>query len=191
MIIVIDAYNLLKQRFQSDISDEEKSNYIQMLNKYARKKKHKVVLIFDGGYFAMPSREKIGQVIIIYPGRDKSADDAIKEYLYTHKNKDLVLVSSDRELVDYADEFDIVSIDSLAFDSYIEQAVQKPTEQTIISDEQIYKLHPEQINKELDLLMQEASQVLIKKPEEDEFVIKKESSLSKKERKVMAILKKL
>ncbi len=197
MIILIDAYNLLKQLYAAEhISDRDRAEYIALLNRYSKAKRHKIILVFDGGFFDMPSREKEGQVMIIYAGKNKSADQAIKEYLSINKSRDLLLVSADRELVDCANKFDMVAIDPVVFDGYVRQAVAKPHEKVESATHRAQKLHPNQQNEELDQLMRQASQTLMQKPEEEDVRTVssrrgKSSVLSKKERKIMAKLSKL
>ena len=195
MILLIDAYNLLKQLFGQEISKRQRVTYIRNLNAYAKIKHHSIVLVFDGGFFDYPIREKQGSVLSIDAGKNRTADELIMEYIDKHKAKDMVLVSSDRELINYASKHDIVAVDSRVFDRYVQQALEKPQEQMVPTSQKAHKIHPEYNDEELDALMQEASQMVVQKPEDDttnkQVSRRKSSKLSKKERKIMAKLKKL
>lgn len=197
MIILIDAYNLLKQLYAPEyISDRQRDEYIALLNRYHKVKRHKIILVFDGGFFDTPSREKEDQVMLLYAGRGKSADQAIKDYLSANKAQDLLLVTADRELIDFAGKLDVIAIDPVVFDGYVRQAVAKPNEKIKVAAQQVKKLSQEKDNEELDQLMEQASEQLMQKPEEEDIRTVsvrrgKSAALSKKDRKVMAKLSKL
>jgi predicted RNA-binding protein with PIN domain len=116
MIIIIDGYNLLKQRDAGAyIEDVARDRLIRQLEAYHTKKGHAVFLIFDGGVHSWLAREQKSGVVVIYVGRGKSADDYIKNYISEHYKDDLFLVSSDRELGRWACKHGVVSMDSLLF----------------------------------------------------------------------------
>src|SRR5579863_9041291 len=100
MIIVVDAYNLLRSvpPYKKTITDRERVAFIAQLSAYGRRKGHKIVIVFDGGPYEWPHKENGKTVQIVYSGIHESADDYIKEYVDAHKAKDLLLVSSDSEL---------------------------------------------------------------------------------------------
>ena len=194
MVIVIDAYNLLKQIFDDPIVQQDRERYINTLKRYAKKKQHTIILVFDGGFSDWQSREKHGNVIVIYSGTRDSADEVIKRYLEENKDKDLLLVTADRQIIDHAAHFQIVSIDPLVFDNYVKQALGKLAASQVVAQSEAKKIHHDQ-DDELDALMEQASMVIEQKPEEDlrtkSMQRRKDFVLSKKKRKVMAKLKKL
>src|SRR5690349_924443 len=104
MIIVLDAYNLLRAipPYKKTISQKERAQFIAQLSAYARSKGHKVIIVFDGGPHEWPFKENMKFVQVVYSGMHESADEYIKEYIEIHKAKDLLLVSSDTELNRYA-----------------------------------------------------------------------------------------
>lgn len=195
MILLIDAYNLLKQLFGKEISDMQRVAYIGILNAYAKIKHHSIVLVFDGGLFDYSIREKQGNILSIDAGRNRTADEVIMEYIDEHKAQDMILVSSDRELTNYASKHGIVAVDSPVFDKYVRQALEKSQEKMVPTLQKAHKIHPEDKDEELDVLMQEASQMVVQKPEDDaahkQVSRRKGAVLSKKERKIMSKLKKL
>src|SRR5260221_7699482 len=117
MIIVVDAYNLLRSvpPYKKTITDKERVQFIAHLSAYGRRKGHKVVIVFDGGPHEWPFKEQMKRVTVVYSGIHESADDYIKEYIEAHHMKDLLLVSSDAELNRWADRLNIPSIDSAIF----------------------------------------------------------------------------
>ncbi len=126
MVIVIDGYNVLKQLHDEIVSSEERSRYITTLKRYAKKKTHTIILVFD---------------------------------------------------------------------AYVKQALGKLPIGVEIAETEAQKLRPEQKDEELDTLMQEASMMIERKPEEDlrdkRTRRRKDFIVSKKDRKIMDKLKKL
>lgn len=196
MIIVIDAYNLLKQLYGAQVTQKQVQDYLDYLNAYAKKKKHKMVVIFDGGPYEHPMREKYGVLITIYSGYQATADDAIEAYLHANKTKEVLLVTDDNQLRTIADQLAISFVDALQFDKLIKESMAKPKVHTIVADTPVQKLHPEKTDEVIDELMKDASAYVMQKPEEqmpDETPTRKSKmmTLSKKERKLWQKLSKL
>lgn len=193
MVLLIDAYNLLKQLFGPIVSEKQRSEYIQKLATYAMIKRHRIILMFDGGFFEYPTREKQGNVESINVGKKRTADQAIMEYIDQHTTKDTLLISSDRALIDYASNHDVVALDSVIFSEYIKRALEKP--KTKPTTKGVYKLHPESGSQEIDALMLQASEHMEQKPEDqimsEHRLSNKGARLSKRERRIMTIVKKL
>ena len=115
MIILIDAYNLLKKIFSGEITHTQRKNFVAYYGAYAKRKGHHVVIVFDGGDSYWPSSSKQTLSEIVYAGQSKSADDYIREYISANKGKEIVLVSSDRQLCIFANQQGVISIDSDIF----------------------------------------------------------------------------
>ena len=83
MIIVLDAYNLLRAipPYKKTISQKERAQFIAQLSAYARSKGHKVIIVFDGGPHEWPFKENMKFVQVVYSGMHESADEYIKEYI--------------------------------------------------------------------------------------------------------------
>ncbi len=194
MNIIIDGYNLLKQVCKKkEITERERSRFGQFAASYATKKKHTIYIIYDGGPFDRPTSEKRGSVITVYSGRRSTADDVIKTYIDEKILKDMLIVTTDRQLTNYAAHAHIPSLDSLDFYGFMQGLASKIQERVgfkKVSGE-AHKLHEEEVSPELDALMQEAASVLLYKREEDEEKAKKGQKPSKKERIALALLKKL
>jgi predicted RNA-binding protein with PIN domain len=124
MLIMIDAYNLLKQQDSGAfIQDSAKHNLVNMLSAYKKLKGHSILLIFDGGASLRPSQEIQKNIIVVYAGQGKSADDYIKFYLAEHPKQDILLVSSDRELALWASTYGIASMDALPFYAFVQDSL--------------------------------------------------------------------
>ena len=187
MIILIDAYNLIKQMLKTtSVTDDEKRAFIKELKKYATKRSHNLVLVFDGGFESYITKENEGPVEIVYAGYKHSADDYIKDYLAKSKNKNLILVSSDIELKDKAKSLGIEAFNVDEFYSKVKESFQK---EKIKLQGQIQKTSFTD-DLELDeLMLSDFSQIPFK--DEVKVVVKNDNSLSKKDKKRDTILKKL
>jgi len=192
MIIIIDAYNLLRTvpPYHKTISDKERRSFLIELATYAQRKNHKMVVVFDGGSYSWPFKENISKrMCVVYSGANESADDYIKQYCKEHTSQDLLLVSSDRELNGYAERLRIASIDSYDFYQMVSQELQTTSKSSKTTNSDLIVLH--ESAQEIDDLMRQASENIQLKSED--FVDQskrqsKKSHLSKHER---ALLKKL
>ena len=196
MILLIDAYNVIKQAMlKSKISERERERFIKQLGKYHKIKGHKIELVFDGGPFDFPTKEKSDGVYLIYVGAQETADNYIKRYLDEHKSLDILLVSSDRDICRYASRLGIEQIDAKEFYAILQDAIKAGVSKKEIRHTKAKKISDTE-NKELDELMQEGSKVLQYKTEDFELGVKSERAskshkLSKKERKKLKKIKKL
>lgn len=195
MILLIDGYNVLKQISSSSlVSEKERNNFIKQLGCYAKIRQHKIVIIFDGGPYDRSSKEKVLGVYVIYSGALESADDYIKRYIDDHRSQDLLLISSDRELRNFASRFSIESLPSKKFYEIVQSFLQK--KQFDFSKKQtVFIKTTEKEDAELDAIMLEGSKVVPYKVEDflNEHKRKKSKAHepSKKERKKMKKIKKL
>jgi hypothetical protein len=193
MIIIVDAYNVLKRLHGPDVSRQQRDEYIMKLKIYAKKKNHTVLLIFDGGYSDWLTKEKYDNLLVIYSGYKESADEVIKRYLEDYQHKDILLVSADRELAEYAKGLKIVAIEPTIFNTYVTKAFERLPTDTTWAQQEVKKLTSKQ-DKDLDALMEEASMQIMHKSDEDEAQKKsraKSFKVDKKERKRADKLKKL
>lgn len=199
MIIIVDAYNLLRATppYKKTITDKERKQFIAHLSTYGRNKGHKVVIVFDGGPHEWPFKENMKIVQVVYSGIHESADDYIKEYIEGHRAKDLLLVSSDNELNRYAEYRNIPSIDSSTFSQILHQELITKTTFTTQQKDLVVKLAQDKefssdAQNMLDKLMTEASKNISEKSED--FAgnrSTKKDHFTKQERMLLQKLKKL
>lgn len=200
MVILIDAYNLLKSVLKSNFIDEKQRNwFISIIKKYSLKKKNNIIIVFDGGPYDRPTFEMRGSCSIVYSGRHQSADIFIKNYIEDQNSRgqaNMLIVSSDRGLQKIGKNLGVSSVESELFYDLIKET------QTQYSNNQIRLLKApgaaKKLNKDLkdsplDILMQEASNTLMYKHEDEirDNTIKRMDKLSKSEKEKLKILKKL
>lgn len=163
MTIIIDGYNVLKQREPREyITEEQRQKLIKLVWIYGRRKEHTMVIAFDGGPMPKPSREVHDGVTVLYAGWQLTADDTIKEYIEEHVAKELLLVSSDRQLNTFAAQHGVTSIDSLAFWEIMEDTLKKEREKGLSPRDQAVKTTSRE-NELIDELMKEATKTVVDK----------------------------
>jgi predicted RNA-binding protein with PIN domain len=197
MYIIVDAYNLLKTvcRTSGDIGAFERNKFITTLRAYASRKKHRIMVVFDGhdrhddGF---NNHEKAGNLVSVQYAGYESADDVIEKLLEEFKGKDAILVSSDRMLNLSAERKNIFSIDSVVFYSIVRDVV-APQSNAIVQTAVVTKLSVGS-DPELDQLMHNAAilKTLNKKDVHDTAASFLEKNTCKQsDRKLLKILKKL
>ncbi|MCK4889133.1 MAG: NYN domain-containing protein [Candidatus Aminicenantes bacterium] len=118
MPYIIDGNNLIGS--SPDISLEDSNSrkeIVAIVKKFQKKKNSKIIVVFDGEPDTFSSEENPTEKIVIkYPPIGDSADDEIKRILdgYTYF-RDVVLVTSDRELKDIAKKKGAKVINSIEF----------------------------------------------------------------------------
>jgi predicted RNA-binding protein with PIN domain len=146
MKILIDGYNLLNAFVASGNRKEDfeqREHLIEVLDAYRRTKKHQIILCFDAyqGLSLEDKKEKTLGVKVVYTGRGKTCDDYIKEYvektsragrLDPHR---LVVITSDREIINSVQRFGIETIPSEEFSGYLEASMMLETEEGITEED--------------------------------------------------------
>ncbi|MFC2155163.1 NYN domain-containing protein [Acidobacteriota bacterium] len=105
MPYIIDGNNLIGS--SPDIALEDpgaRKKIVEIVRKYQQSKRSSVIIVFDGEPDDVFHRQLLNEKFtVVYPRFGNSADDEIKRILgrYTYF-KDVVLVTSDRELKFYA-----------------------------------------------------------------------------------------
>ncbi len=192
MQIIIDGYNLIKQLFNvSKVSEKKRDTYVQQLINKAQSKGHTLVIVFDGGSYGFPTREKQGRHLVMYSGYRESADDVIKKYASDNRHLELLVVTSDREIRNFVHNLGMQTLDSPSFDKLFSQETTTELQRlSMTSNAPTTKTSADE-NQELDDLMREVTDVMDK---DDAPKTSRQSSArkpSKKEKKKQKKLSKL
>ncbi len=192
MILVIDGYNLLKLIHGPNVTEMQRSAFINLLGRYIKKRKHKVIVVFDAGPCTYPMHEKQRGVTIIYSGSFQSADDSIIKFAQENAQKEVVVISADRALLQEISEHNADSIDPLTFYEKVKEvctASEKMMQS--MTDKSIIKFTSEA--EAIDALMYEAAAMTI--PYKDDQVGSergvKKNDLSKKDKLRIKAINKL
>lgn len=196
MIILIDAYNLLKTVLHVQyISDSQRTQFLQLFERYAqRRASNQLILVFDGGQDLYEIEHNYKSLSIFYSGIMQSADDVIKKKLYGYQSHDILLVTCDRELRQYAARYQIESIGSVEFYKILQNIMQQQSQKEIIIAQTVCKTSTDD-NIHLDALMELGSRKLMMKDQDKEVKVIMRTSDdrhdSKKDKKLLKKIAKL
>ena len=112
--LIIDGYNYIGRTslagmFGPSDSGTARDYLLDQLVDYRKGKGARVTVVFDAyaGVHLVRSRTNYKGIEVIYSGRDETADDVIKQLIQT-RPAGLVVVSSDRALIDEAKRHGVV-----------------------------------------------------------------------------------
>ncbi len=145
--IIIDGYNFIRQSTASRLLNardlqQEREVLIDGLAAYKRRRAHAVTIVFDGA--RAPSdftrKEKVRGVEIIFSAIGQTADAVIKQLAAREREKALI-VSSDREIADFAAAQGATAISSEAFESKL-YPLSEATGEALPEDDDDHPLSP-------------------------------------------------
>ena len=194
MYIVVDGYNVLKKvSTDKDCSETQRTAFVNLCGRYAAKRGHKLTVIFDAGPCINPMHERQRGVAVIFSGTYRSADDLIIEFIGGHKGKEVVVVTSDREIKAVASQHRAQVVDPEFFYHKMQELVHPPLQDLQDHSGTIIKLSTES-NPDLDALMKEASGMIKGAKDEDsrfELNRQRDSQAQKLSKKIKHTLKKI
>ena len=194
MLLIVDAYNLLKFIAKSPhISKAQHTKFINNLAAYALLKKLDMLIVFDGGDTYKSEKFSYKGLFIVYAGQKTSADDYIKTYVEDKKIKtDILVVSSDRNLCDTIILLGASTIE-VAFFAQLLEGVLTPISLKQKTVSTIIKTKDYESSVELDALMAASSLNPQKTDEQEVQVLRrgKKKTVSKSEKNMYKILEKL
>ena len=130
--IIIDGYNLIRQSDAISLFDLQdiqsgREALIDALALYKKTKKHPVTVVFDGtdaiGFDRQ--RQRVKGVTLIFSRYGETADTVIKKMAASEKDRALV-VSSDRDIVDFSSAAGAAVIGSRQFEKKLRDAASLP-----------------------------------------------------------------
>lgn len=195
MLIIIDAYNFFKQIDSSGrVTQEFIKTWLLTFQRYITLRSNRVELVFDAGPYWYESIEYYGHLKVLYSGQGKTADAVIKKRLSEYQGKDILLITSDREICHYADELDIISIGSIDFYRIFQEVMARYESYEEQVSGTLYKTSATQ-SEELDKLMEQGSRGLVKtrvvNDELVEFRISNGKKSSKMDKRLLAKIEKI
>lgn len=118
MPYIIDGDNLIGSSPDINLDDPQaRPKLLQVVKRFQENKNYNVIIVFDGGPDTGVHREELTTKLSLRHPRDgDSADDEIKRILRGFNYfKDVVLVTSDRELKDFAKKKGAKTVNSIEF----------------------------------------------------------------------------
>jgi hypothetical protein len=135
--ILIDGYNLIGIAHGN--LENARSDIINNLQKYSIIKKHNITLVFDGWKSGQKdqTRVKFRHVTVIYSRLGETADNVIKNIL-SASLKPWIVISSDREVSDFAARKDFAAVTSEEFEQKLFSTLQI-NQEDYASDDSLYE----------------------------------------------------
>ncbi len=120
--IIIDGYNLIG--ISHGNLEKARSEIIENLRSYAKIKDHEVTIVFDGWKSGQrdETRTKTANLTVIYSRLGEKADQTIIKKLST-QTIPWIVVSSDREITDYAAQKEYAAVSSSEFEEKMYSAL--------------------------------------------------------------------
>jgi len=121
--IVIDGYNLIRQSLTFSVIErrsleEGRDALLECLSSYKRVKHYPMTVVFDGAdvdtHMERRTRRKGIHILFSRPG--ELADSVIKRIVIQERERSVV-VTSDREIADFAAKHGAATIDSIEFEN--------------------------------------------------------------------------
>lgn len=126
--IIIDGYNLIRQSDTLNRLDRQdiqtgREALIDLLAAYKRLKAHRITVVFDGADAPVFSnrRDRLKGIAVRFSGQGETADAVIKKMAADKREKALV-VTSDRDIIDYASSHGAATIGSTDFEEKMRMA---------------------------------------------------------------------
>lgn len=140
--LVIDGYNLIRQSKRLSLLEhtslqDGREALVEGLAHYRKVKPCPITVVFDAAdahnLGEVRSRQKGINIVFSRPG--ESADRVIKR-LVTQEGERAVVVTSDREVADFASEYGAATIGSLEFENRMKMAMQPGLSMTDFAEEE-------------------------------------------------------
>lgn len=126
--ILIDGYNLIRQSpalsvIERRSLEEGRKALLERLLSYKRAKHHTITVVFDGAYadIHMERRTRWKGISVVFSRPGELADSVIKS-MVTRERERAIVVTSDREVADFAAEHGAATIGSLEFENKMNMA---------------------------------------------------------------------
>ncbi len=133
-------------------------------------KNNRIIVVFDAGPFFYPSCQWHGAVEVWYAGQDQTADDFLKKWLTKHQGLDVLLVSSDREVRNWAQALQLSSISSQDFYTLFSDSLKQEEKSLVLLQQTMHKTKAEEhIDAQLDLLLEQSSRNLVLEVVKNEY----------------------
>jgi predicted RNA-binding protein with PIN domain len=142
MLLIIDGYNLLHSgrtlvKLNSIELQWERERLIQRLSLYRQARPSKILVVFDGWQagWSTEKREKKNGIEIIFSRIGEKADEVIKR-LIREKGSGAVVVTSDREISNYAEKLSVPVIPSDQFQEKMEHVTFQNMKEIEVDEEE-------------------------------------------------------
>jgi hypothetical protein len=140
--ILIDGYNLIGIAHKN--LEKARNDLLKKLSMYAKIKSHSITVVFDGwkNGQATETRTRVEGIIVIYSSLGEKADYVITKLL-SSSQQIWIIVSSDREIYNFAEKKNLVAISANVFEKKLYSALSATghDEESLENDEDLDQAH--------------------------------------------------
>jgi uncharacterized protein len=148
MHIIVDGYNLIRQSDVLRLHERQsleagRKALVHLLSGYRKTRGYRITVVFDGWLSGAPQEERDREagIDIIYSRRGEKADEVIKR-LARQRTDEMIVVTSDRPVMDTAIRAGAAAIPSREFEDRIRQAGNAPAQREAIPGKNDDEDHP-------------------------------------------------
>ncbi len=133
MLIIIDGYNLLRAVYYHEKGKltKERAQLVRELGQYRDIRGHDIVIVFDAGPALHATREVRRGVVVMFSGQNSNADEWIISFVKREREKEKVLVSRDRSLVDQCKQYGTEELDPEVFYRVVREKIAQSLAQNL------------------------------------------------------------
>jgi predicted RNA-binding protein with PIN domain len=134
--LLIDGYNLIGTAHNN--LEKARSDIIEKLISFSEQRGHAITIVFDGWKEGRKEeiRTRLSNVQVIYSPLGVRADTVIMRILSV-EIRPWIVVSSDREIADYADKKEYVCLTAEEFENVVDYYLDEKAEDISLVDEEI------------------------------------------------------
>ena len=122
MDIIVDGYNVIFKISELGYTTEKcdievlRNRFLAMLEQYKEKRKHKLIVVFDGQGAGNSSEIRPAGIDVLFSRQDLDADEEIKRMVSGSENpRHITVITSDRDIEQYVKKYGCKVVGALAF----------------------------------------------------------------------------
>ena len=122
MDIIVDGYNVIFKISELGYTTEKcdieilRYRFLAMLEQYKEKRKHKLIVVFDGQGAGNSSEIRPAGIDVVFSRQDLDADEEIKRLVSSSDNpRHITVITSDRDIEQYVKKYGCKVVGALAF----------------------------------------------------------------------------
>ena len=122
MDIIVDGYNVIFKISELGYTTEKcdievlRNRFLAMLEQYKEKRKHKLIVVFDGQGAGNSSEIRPAGIDVVFSRQDLDADEEIKRMVKGSENpRHITVITSDRDIEQYVKKYGCKVVGALAF----------------------------------------------------------------------------
>ncbi|MCR4288672.1 MAG: NYN domain-containing protein [Candidatus Scalindua sp.] len=122
MDIIVDGYNVIFKISELGYTTEKcdievlRNRFLAMLEQYIEKRKHKLIVVFDGQGAGNSSEIRPAGIDVVFSRQDLDADEEIKRMVRGSENpRHITVITSDRDIEQYVKKYGCKVVGALTF----------------------------------------------------------------------------